>query len=308
MTSRIDVHQHVLPSFWVEGLRERGSPHRPPPWSPEAALAFMDTRGVATSVLSLTAPGLSAWAEADRRDAARRVNDYTAELGVRWPGRFGSFATLPLPDIEGALEETAYALDTLKADGVALLSNYGDLFLGDPLFEPLWRELDRRAAVVFIHPNRTTLPELAGIPAPFIDFPFATTRTAVHMVLKGVFDRYANLSVVLSHAGGFLPFAAYRVATTAQILPGVGDAEAILAKLRRFYFDTALSSSPSAVASLREFADPSRILFGSDFPYAPGGPAEGYTELLDASPWLSDDEHAAVDSGNAAALLGLRRG
>ena len=223
---------------------------------------------------------------------------------MRWPGRFGSFATLPLPEVEGALGEAAYALDTLKADGVALLSNYGDLFLGDPVFEPLWQELDRRDAVVFIHPNRTTLPELPGIPAPFIDFPFATTRTAVDMVLKGVMDRHPRLRVILSHAGGFLPFAAHRVATTAHILPGVGDVDSLMASFRRFHFDTALSSSPSAVASLRTFADPSRILFGSDFPYAPGGPSEGYTALLDASPTLSEVEHAAINSVNALALLG----
>ena len=304
--NRIDVHQHVLPPFWVEGLAARGSPHRPPPWSPEAALAFMDSREIATGVLSLTAPGLFAWAEAERGGMARRINAYAADLGVRWPGRFGSFATLPLPDVDGALEEAAYALDTLKADGVALLSNYGDLFLGDPVFEPLWRELDRRGAVVFIHPTRTSLPELPSIPAPFIDFPFATTRTAVDMVLKGVLKRHPALRVVLSHAGGFLPFAAHRVATTAHILPGVGDVESLMAAFRRFYFDTALSSSPSAVASLKTFADPSRIVFGSDFPYAPGGPSEGYTGLLDASPFLSDEEHAAIDSSNALALLGAR--
>ena len=304
---RIDVHQHVLPPFWVEGLAANGSPHRPPPWAPETALAFMDSRQVRTGVLSLTAPGLSAWSEAERGSVARRINEYVAELGVRWSGRFGSFATLPLPDVEGALSETAYALDVLKADGVALLSNYGDLFLGNPVFEPLWQELDRRTAVVFIHPTRTTLPELPGIPAPFIDFPFATTRTAVHMVLKGVLDRYPRLRIVLSHAGGFLPFAAHRAATTAHILPGVGDVESLMAAFRRFDCDTALSSSPSAIASLKQFADPSRILFGSDFPYAPGGLSEGYTGLLDASPFLSHNEHAAIDSSNALALLSAPR-
>lgn len=297
--NRIDVHQHVLPAFWVEGLKQRGSMHRPPAWSPEDAIAFMDSRGVAKGILSLTAPALSAWEGEERRAMARRVNDYTAGLAAASPARFGNFATLPLPDLDDALAEIAYAFDTLAADGVALMSNYGDRFLGDPFFEPLWAELDRRAAIVFIHPTRTTLPELAGIPAPFVDFPFATTRTAVHMVLKGVMDRHRRIRVILSHAGGFLPFAAHRFATTAAAMPGASPEGALMEAFRRFYFDTALSASEPAIAGLKAFADPTRILFGSDFPYAPGRMEEGFTPMLDASPLLSDAERAAIDRGNA---------
>ncbi|MFB7091465.1 amidohydrolase family protein [Streptomyces sp. NPDC056296] len=300
---RIDVHQHVVPPFWVEGLQRLGSGHRPPQWSPEQAIAFMDERRIATGVLSLTAPGLSSWPRGERPAVARQVNVYTADLVTAWPGRFGHFATLPLPDVDAALDETAHALDVLKADGVVLYSNYGDRFLGSKEFEPLWAELDRRQAVVFVHPTRTSLSDLDGIPAPFVDFPFATTRTAVDMVLKGVLDRHRRVRVILSHAGGFLPFAVQRFVACAGTLPGGADHGTVHAAFRRFYFDTALSSGPSAMVSLTSFADPARILYGSDFPYAPGGAVEEFTATLDTHSALAVHEHAAIRQGNATALF-----
>ncbi len=308
MVDRIDVHQHVLPPFWVEGLKQRNSVHRPPAWSPEAAIAFMDSRRIATGILSLTAPGISGWAENERRAMAREVNEYTASLNAKWPGRFGNFATLPLPDREGALVEIAHALDALGADGVVLFSNYGDLYLGDPFFEPLWTQLNNREATVFVHPTRLAIPELKGIPGPFVDFPFDTTRTAVDMVLKGVLRRHGKIRVILSHGGGFLPYAAQRFVSCAALqTPNSPDEITLLAEFRRFYLDTALSSSPFALPSLRAFADPSRIVFGSDFPYGPGGAAEPFTAMLDASPLLSASEHVAIDRGNALALFSGRR-
>ena len=300
---RIDVHQHVLPAFWVDGLRQRKSVHRPPAWTPEKALEFMDSRRIATGILSLTAPGIVDWADDERRDMARKVNEYTASLGQRWPGRFGNFATLPLPDVDGSLLEMTHALDVLGADGIVLFSNYGDRFLGHPSFETLWAELDRRAAIVFIHPTRTSLPELAGIPAPFVDFPFATTRSACEMVQKGVLRRHRRVRVILSHAGGFLPYVVHRFVSCSTTMPGAPTADALYEDFCRFYFDTALSSSPTAIPSLKAFADPTRILFGSDFPYAPGGPKEPFTSLLDSSSLLTEADHADIDHRNAAALL-----
>lgn len=300
---RIDVHQHVLPPFWVQGLKQRKSVHRPPAWSPEAAVAFMDERRIAIGYLSLTAPGLEDWAEGERRGIAREVNDYTAELVRTHPRRFGHFATLPLPDLDGALLEMTRALDVLHADGFVLLSNYGERFLGDPSFEPLWAELDDRGAVVLIHPTRTALPALDGIPAPFIDFPFATTRTACEMVLRGVLDRHRRLRVILSHAGGFLPFAVHRFVTCVGTMPGAPAPDTLMDGFGRFYLDTAISSGPAVIPSLRAFADPSRIVFGSDFPYVPGGAGEPFTALLDGNTSLSPAEHSAIDHRNAALLL-----
>lgn len=302
VTGKIDVHQHVLPPFWTEHLRQAAGRYRLPEWSPDAALGAMDAQGIAKGYLSLTDPGVLPWPEERRAEVARTVNEYTADLVSRWPGRFGNMATLPLPDVDAAIAEASHALDVIRADGVVLFTNYGDAYLGDPLFEPLWQELDRRAAVVLIHPNRTTLPDIPGMPPSVVDFPFATTRTAVHMVTNGVLDRHPKLRVILSHAGGFLPYAAYRFAIGGATLPGAPDADTLLATYRRFYLDTALSTSPTVIPSLKAFADAGHIVFGSDFPYAAGLSAE-FTRALDTSSLLSRDELDAITHTNARALF-----
>ena len=302
--NRIDVHQHVISPVWLDGLRRRNSFHRPPAWSPEAAIAFMDSQQIATGILSLTAPGIVDWDDIERRNAAREVNESTATLVAKCPGRFGNFATLPLPDMDSSLLELAYAFDALEADGVILFSNYANRYLGDAFFEPLWVELDRREAIVFIHPTRLSEPEIKGLPGPIIDFPFGTTRTAVDMVLKGVLDRHRKLKIILSHGGGFLPYAAYRFAgLAAAVAPGASDAGSILEKFRRFYFDTALVHCDFALASLKALADPARILFGSDFPYAPDIMAKEVTSQFDASTLLTAGERAAINHDNARALF-----
>ncbi|MEU3512794.1 amidohydrolase family protein [Streptomyces longwoodensis] len=302
ITYKIDIHQHVLPPFWVDYLKQNPSQHRLPQWSPQSALASMDAQGITKGYLSLSVPGVQPWPAEERVGAARLVNTYTAELVDQFPGRFGNLATLPLPDIEAAIAEIAYAFDTLGADGVVLFTAYGNAYLGDACFEPLWDELDRRAAVVLIHPDSPALPSIEGIPASLVDFPFATTRTAVDMVFKGVMDRHPNLRVVLSHAGGFLPYAADRFASGGSTLPGAADRESLMAAFRRFYLDTALSTSPLVIPSLTAFADPARILFGSDFPYA-AGMSEEFTAALDNSTLLTSAQLAAITHGNTHAIF-----
>lgn len=303
---KIDVHHHLLPPFWVDYLQQHPTVHRvPQQWSAAGAIESMNAQGIAKALLSLSVPGVGPWPVNERAEAARQVNDYTADLVARWPERFGNLATLPLPDVDAALVELAYAFDTLSVDGVVVFTNYGDMFLGDGAFEPLWAELDRRAALVLIHPDSTTLPALDGTPAPLVDFPFATTRTAVDMVFKGVMDRHRNMRVVLSHAGGFLPYAADRIARGGSGLPGKPDHEPLLQTLRRFYLDTALSTGPMVLPSLTAFAAPGHILFGSDYPYA-AGMAPEFTAVLDSSPLLSDEQRAAITHLNAAAILQRR--
>jgi len=162
---RIDVHQHVVPPFYASALPTHGGDPSGtviPQWAPESAIDFMDSQEIATAILSLTSPGIVGWNKSERPQIARRVNDYTADLVAKRPDRFGHFATLPLPDVDGALLELEYALGTLRADGVILLGNYAEKYLGDPIFEPLWVELDRRQAVVFLHPG-LPLPPAAGM-------------------------------------------------------------------------------------------------------------------------------------------------
>jgi aminocarboxymuconate-semialdehyde decarboxylase len=305
--NRIDVHQHVIPPFWAEALADHGgdpSGWNSPVWTPERAISFMDSQQITTGVLSLTAPGVQGWSASQRRDMARRVNDYTAGLVSERPDRFGNFATLPLPDIEGSLLEIEYAFGALHADGVILLSNYEGHYLGDPIFEPLWAELDRRCAVAFVHPGKPAIPTLEGIPGPIIDYPFDTTRTAVQLVLNGVPGRYPNIRFILSHAGGFLPYAAHRFAELASAVRPEGPTPGqILAAFKRFYFDTALSSGPAAMPSFQAFAGVSKILYGSDYPYAPASVGASFTDKLDADDGLSAAEHVAINRANALQLF-----
>lgn len=238
-----------------------------PQWDPRAAIAMMDEAGIETGVLSISAPGVHFGDDAAARELARELNDYQAELVKEQPDRFGHFAVLPLPDFDGAVAEAVRALDELHADGVVLLSNARGRYLGDPAYEPLWTELAARSAVVFVHPTAPPMKQLPGMPSALVDFPFDTTRTAVDLVAHGVFDRHPDLRVILSHAGGFLPYAASRFSAAAMFNPGTTP-ESIQAGLRKFYFDTALSATPTSLPSLLAFAEPGHILYGSDFPYA----------------------------------------
>ncbi|WP_409180880.1 amidohydrolase family protein [Amycolatopsis sp. VS8301801F10] len=304
---RIDVHTHLVPPFWGEALARHGgdpSGWSLPPWTPDDHLEFMDANGIATSVLSLTAPGVTGWSGPARRETARRVNEYTAELVRERPDRFGLFATVPLPDVEGAVAEVDHAFGALRADGVVLLSNYDGTYLGDDRYAPLWAALDRHRAVVFVHPAHPQVPLLPGIPGPLVDYPFDTTRNAVHMVFHGVPERYPDVRIILSHAGGFVPFAALRFCQIQAALEPAGPtAEDLLARFRGFYWDTALSSGEYAFGALARFADPARILYGSDFPYAPPEVGTRFTEILDSESGLTPEQSRAIDSGNARALF-----
>jgi predicted TIM-barrel fold metal-dependent hydrolase len=312
---RIDVHQHVVPPFWANALPAHGGdPSGPrsgdpshtvlPPWWPDSAIDFMDSQEIATGILSLTAPGIVGWENSGRREMARRVNEYTAGLVANWPDRFGHFATLPLPDIDGALHELEYAFDTLRADGVILLANYTGRYLGEAAFEPIWAELDRRHAVAYVHPGQPPLATAAGLAGPLVDYPFDTTRTAVQLVLNGIVDRYVEARIILSHAGGFVPYASHRFAELAHVFrTDAAEPADILRSFQRFYFDTALSSGPTALPSLKAFAQQDRILFGTDYPFAPAEVAASFTRKLDAYDGLTADEYGAINHGNAQILF-----
>jgi predicted TIM-barrel fold metal-dependent hydrolase len=304
---RIDVHQHVLPPFWANELATHGgdpSGTIVPQWSPEIAIDFMDSQEIATGILSLATPSVVRWKKSERRDMARRVNEYTADLAAKRPDRFGNFATLPLPDFDGAFRELEHALDTLRADGVILLSHYAEKYLGDAVFEPLWAELDRRQAVVFVHPAQPPLRAVDGVAGPLVDYLFDTTRTAVQLVLNGIVDRYPGVRIILANAGGFLPYASHRFAELARVFhPDRSSPGRILAGFQRFYLDTALSSGPAALASLKAFAGSDHLLFGTDFPYAPAGVVASFTATLDTYARLIADEHIAISHRNAWTLF-----
>jgi len=305
MTSgKIDTHHHFFPQGYVDAvgmdvLAGQMPNKRAPDWSPARALAMMDANDIAEAILSVSSiPPIP-----DHARVLRCCNEAAAELRARYPGRFGSFANLPLPDIDASLAEVAYSLDTLDADGVIVFTSYDGAYLGDDRFVPLWEELDRRGAVVLIHPDGPSYPVPPVAAASVLEFPFETTRTATSLIVAGILTRFPAIRFILSHAGGALPFMVPRLTLCLHMMPGVveriGDPAAAF---RAFYYDTALASGPAVFAALAEVADPARIVFGTDFPMAPDFGIATFARELEAlaAPGLSK---AAIYRGNAARLL-----
>ncbi len=236
----------------------------------------MDRNGIATAVLSVSAPGVHLGDDGAARKLARCCNETSAELVSAHPTRFGFFASLPMPDTDGSVAEVAYALDELGADGVVLMSSHHDgSYLGDPRFDSVLAELDRRSAVAFVHPVAPSFDRIeVGIPAFAAEFTFDTTRAAFNLAHTGALERYRNIRFVLSHAGGTVPYLVARF----DLLWFTDDAlierapKGGTAYMRSLYYDTALSASPHALSSLTELVGPDHILFGSDYPFAPGWP------------------------------------
>jgi predicted TIM-barrel fold metal-dependent hydrolase len=213
--SRVDTHHHVVPSEYAAWLRRKGMAAGGlpiPDWSPEAALALMDERDVGTAILSVSTPGAHLGDDAEARAMARDVNEFAAAMVRSHPARFGFFATLCLPDLRGSLIELEHAFDALGADGVVLLANSRGIYLGDKSFDPLFEELNRRKSVVFVHPSLVPgLEPLPDVPAFVVDFLLDTTRAAILLSRSGTLDRYPDLKIILAHAGGIVPYAAYRI-------------------------------------------------------------------------------------------------
>jgi predicted TIM-barrel fold metal-dependent hydrolase len=302
-TRRIDTHHHVLPpdyAAWLRRHRKVAGDLPIPDWSAEAALAWMDERGIETAILSVSTPGVDPWPTADARAMARDLNEYVAALVRSRPDRFGLFATLCLPDVQGSLDELAHAFDVLQADGVVLLANHRGVYLGEKELEPLFEELDRRRAVVFVHPSTPPgLEALPGVPSFVADFLLDTTRAALLLARSGTLDRHPHVKILLSHAGGFVPYAAYRLSAGASPTGNPLDG---IARLKRFYFDVALSGSPTALPSLLAFAAPGRVCFGSDFPYAPPPAIAAFTGMYESFP-LAEAQRASIDRGAAESLF-----
>ncbi|MEL7940197.1 amidohydrolase family protein [Pseudomonas delhiensis] len=299
---RIDTHQHIVPPFYGQWLESRGitAGGLPiPKWSAEAALDLMDSNGIETGILSVSTPGVHLGNDAEARVKAKEVNEYCAEVVDKYPGRFGFFATLTLPDVDGAIEQAEYALTHLKADGVILLANVRGTYVGTPEWDPLLQALDRHQARVFIHPSELPAPEVPGIPPYAADFLLDTTRAALNLAKRGCLERYPNLKIILSHAGGFVPYAAERMA---RICSADGSTEGGIRRLRQFYFDTALSSSAYALPALLAFAKPENITFGSDWPYATKERSSHFTGLLDAY-GFTDAQRSSINRDNALRLF-----
>jgi predicted TIM-barrel fold metal-dependent hydrolase len=306
--TRIDVHYHIYPpriftqaSSFADQIRSlRGVTD----WEPSRAADALDRDGVRTAVISFANPTLWSMDHQPQRRLARLCNDYFAQVVRDNSRRFGVFACLPpLDDVEGALVEIEYAFDTLKVEGVRVMTSYRDShWLGDPIFAPVWDELDRRAAVVFVHPELACFNRSA--PLPSLELPLDTARTGLSLWRAGAFVRWPRIQFIFCHAGGPLPMLTSRFNLIGRPGPDGEQIHDADLSFRNAYFDTAQAASPSAMAALLSLADPARILFGSDTPFAPAAAqASALAELVKDEALLR-----AIERDNALALMpGLGR-
>ena len=304
---RIDTHHHLIPPDYRKALQKAGLDNSGgralPDWSLEGTLHTMAELDVGTAILSVSTPGTSFLPNrADAVALARNVNDYTSGLVGTQPERLGFFATVPMPHIDAAVAETVRALDDLKADGVVILANDNGVYLGEEDQDPLFAVLNDRSAVVFIHPSELPGPKVPGIPPFAADFLLDTTRAAYLLVRNGILQRYPDIKFILSHAGGFVPYASHRMAIAITGDTGRNPLDSI-EDFSSFYFDTALSSSAAALPTLLAFAKPGHITFGSDFPFAPVVAAQYFAAGLASYPGIDADTRTAIDRTNALALF-----
>lgn len=295
MTGWLDVHAHYLTPYYAERCRAagHGTPDGMPAlpeWSVEAAIEVMDTAGVAAAVLSVSSPRVhfgddSPARNQSARDLARHVNDEGAQVVARTPSRFGLAATLPLPDVDGALAELERACDELNADAITLHTNHRGRYLTDSAFVPVLAELDARAAVVTLHPTSPPCWERTamGRPRPMIEFLFDTTRCVIDLALSGTLDRYPNIRWIVPHAGAVLPAVAHRAAGMSALL---GTPVDVPRALGRLYYDLAGVPLPVALDGLLAVAGPDRLLYGSDFPFTPPPVVAALAEGLRRAPAL----------------------
>ncbi len=272
-------------------------------WSVEKTIDDMDKGGVQTAINSIVVPGVWFGDPVQARRLARECNEYAAKLVADYPGRFGSFAALTLPDIDGSLREIEYALDVLKADGIMLQTSYGNKWLGDPFFAPVFEELDRRHAVVFTHPTANTccVSLLPGISSAEIEYGTDTTRAIVRMVYSGSAKRYPNIRMTFSHGGGTMPYLIGRFVNRVSRSHGEnGEQHDFQAEVSKFYYDTAQTFNPVPMTALKHVVPVSQILFGTDFPYRSSIES---TRGLTESKVFDPKELEQVKRGNALKLL-----
>jgi predicted TIM-barrel fold metal-dependent hydrolase len=304
---RIDTHHHLIPPDYRKALQQAGlheaGGRALPDWSVDGSLQAMAELDVGTAILSVSTPGTAFLPNpVDAAALARDVNDYAAALAAAQPDRFGFFATVPMPNIDESVAETVRALDELKADGVVLLANNAGTYLGEDGQDALFAALNDRSAVVFIHPAELPGPTVPSVPPFAADFLLDTTRAAYLLVRNGIRTRYPKIRFILSHAGGFVPYASHRMAVAITADTGRSWAD-VLDDFASFYFDTALSSSAAALPTLLAFAKPGHITFGSDFPFAPTAAGKLFAAGLETYPAIDSSTRAAIERTNALALF-----
>lgn len=308
----LDVHAHFLPAVYRDALASAGLKTLDggmpvPDWSESAALELMDQTGITGALLSLSSPFLSFLDAGDEAKLCRAVNIAGSEIRDRNPSRFGVLAILPMKDVDAALAELQFALDTLKLDGVAIPTNVAGTYLGDASFEKLFATLNDRRVTTFVHPTSPCCFEAfnLGLPAPMLEFPFDSTRAITDLVLQGRVKQYSEIEFIFTHAGGTVPFLANRIAGIGSI-PVLGPKQTpimeTMTALSTLNYDLALSSTPQQYQALRALVPTSNILYGSDYPFTPAPAVMMSDAGVSALPFEEGDEEK-VRFGNAARLF-----
>ena len=308
---RLDIHQHFVSPSFLATLNGKNATAPVPGlaawkgYSPARAADELDRVGIATAMLSITAPGVWFGDAQEARRLAREMNEYAAARMVSdHKGRFGLFAVLPLPDVEGSLREIEYAFDTLRADGVGVLTSYGNAWLGDPSLAPVLDELNRRKAVVYTHPTDAACCRglLPGVPNQMLEYPMDTTRTIASLIVSETATRCPDVRFIFSHAGGTLVGVAGRLLgaeMTAERLVQPPAPNSRLHHLRRFFYDTAGSANPVTMQALKTLVGVSQIVFGTDAPFFDGAPQ--IQGLLRAG--FTAEELRAIERDNTARIV-----
>ena len=312
--TRIDIHQHFVSPSFLATLTAKNATTRIPglaawkDFTPARTVEALDRVGVDKAMLSITAPGVWFGDPQEARRLAREMNEYAAArmLGDH-KGRFGLFAVLPMPDVPGTLQEIAFALDELKADGVGVLTSYGKQWLGDAAFAPVLEELNRRRAIVYTHPTDAQRcgDLIPGVANQMLEYPTDTTRTIASLIVSNTATRFPDIRFIFSHGGGTITAVAGRLlgpTAPPDAFARPPEPNSRLYHLRRFYYDTAGATNPVAMAALKAMVPLSQILFGSDAPFFDGAPqlqglrASGFTAA----------ELQQIERDNALRLLGAR--
>jgi predicted TIM-barrel fold metal-dependent hydrolase len=302
---RIDMHHHFAPPAWVAEVKGRPLLQSAnAAWTPARSIEDMDRGGVAAAAVSITNPGLWFGDAAVTRRVARACNDYGAKLVQDYPRRFALFAAMPLPDVDATLKEIAYAYDVIKADGVGLMTSYGDTWLGNAAYRPVMEELNRRNAVVHVHPTAANccrnLEYAPGVAPGSMEYGTDTTRAIMGVTFSGDAARFPDIRFIWSHAGGTVPFLAGRIDGASRNakdrLPN-----GFMHELKKFYYDLAGAANAGAIASLLQLVTTAQVLFGTDFP--PGGTSLDVARTLSELRLFSETDLRAIERDNAVRLL-----
>lgn len=298
---RVDFHHHFLPPAHIEAILSQRESGRPPKWTPEISLAEMDKNGISTSIVSLVQPGVWLGDVEKSRKLARSCNEYGAKMVSDRPTRFGFFAAIPLPDIDGSLREIEYALDVLKADGIGLMTEFDGKYLGDPSFAPVFEELNRRKALVFMHPTQPQccMGLVPGVSVSTIEYATDSTRTIASLLFSGTAARCHDAHFIFSHGGGTVPYLVGRFETLANAKKNAPIGDGVRPELRRFYYEIAQANHPGALAALMKLVPISQVLFGSDYPLRPASEAVAGVANYD----FNDSERRALNGDNALRLV-----